>query len=343
MMKNNVLVTGGTGFLGMQIIFQLLQKGYPVKTTVRSLNSKAKIMEILTNNGISDFSKLSFVEVDLSKDDGWKDAMADCKYVLSVASPVFFGKFENEDELIRPAIEGITRILSAAKEAKVKRVVMTSNFGAVGFSNMDKTTITTEENWTDENMKGLSAYEKSKLLAEKAAWKFMEDETELEFTTINPVAIFGPSQSNHVSGSFDLLKSLLNGSMKRVIDIPLNVVDARDVADLHIRAMITPLAKGERFIASADGEISMADIAELLRQERPELVKNMPEKTLPNFAIKVAALFNQQAKEGKLLINMNRHISNSKAKDLLGWTPIATKEEAVLAAVDSLAKYGLLA
>lgn len=342
MMKNNVLVTGGTGFLGMHIIFQLLQKGYHVKTTVRSLKSKDNVIKILKNNGITDFTQLSFVELDLSKDAGWKEAMLDCEYVLSVASPVFFGKFENEDELIRPAIDGITRILKAAKAAKVKRVVMTSNFGAIGFSNSDKTSITTEAFWTDEFAKGLSAYEKSKLIAEKEAWKFMENETELEFATINPVAIFGPSQSSHVSGSFDLLKNLLNGSMKRVINIPLNVVDVRDVADLHIRAMITKEANGERFIASADGEISMEDIAHLLRQKRPDLISKMPQKTLPNVAIRAAALFNKHAKEGKLMINMNRQISNEKAKKMLGWTPISTKEEAVLAAVDSLAKYGLL-
>ncbi|MBC2181951.1 NAD-dependent epimerase/dehydratase family protein [Listeria sp. FSL L7-0233] len=341
-MKNNVLVTGGTGFLGMHIIFQLLQKGYHVKTTVRSLKSKDNVIKILKNNGITDFTQLSFVELDLSKDAGWKEAMLDCEYVLSVASPVFFGKFENEDELIRPAIDGITRILKAAKAAKVKRVVMTSNFGAIGFSNSDKTSITTEAFWTDEFAKGLSAYEKSKLIAEKEAWKFMENETELEFATINPVAIFGPSQSSHVSGSFDLLKNLLNGSMKRVINIPLNVVDVRDVADLHIRAMITKEANGERFIASADGEISMEDIAHLLRQKRPDLISKMPQKTLPNVAIRAAALFNKHAKEGKLMINMNRQISNEKAKKMLGWTPISTKEEAVLAAVDSLAKYGLL-
>ncbi|MBC1543961.1 NAD-dependent epimerase/dehydratase family protein [Listeria cossartiae] len=341
-MKNNVLVTGGTGFLGMHIIFQLLQKGYRVKTTVRSLKSKDNVIKILKNNGITDFTQLSFVELDLSKDAGWKEAMLDCEYVLSVASPVFFGKFKNEDELIRPAIDGITRILKAAKAAKVKRVVMTSNFGAIGFSNSDKTSITTEAFWTDEFAKGLSAYEKSKLIAEKEAWKFMGNETELEFATINPVAIFGPSQSSHVSGSFDLLKNLLNGSMKRVINIPLNVVDVRDVADLHIRAMITKEANGERFIASADGEISMEDIAHLLRQKRPDLVSKMPQKTLPNIAIRAAALFNKHAKEGELMINMNRQISNEKAKKMLGWTPISTKEEAVLAAVDSLAKYGLL-
>lgn len=144
-MKNNVLVTGGTGFLGMHIIFQLLQQGYDVKTTVRSLKSKEKVIEVLRNNGLANFTKLSFVELDLSKAEGWEEAMRDCKYVLSVASPVFFGKFKNEEELISPAIEGITRILKAAKKAKVKRVVMTSNFGAVGFSNANKNSITTEQ------------------------------------------------------------------------------------------------------------------------------------------------------------------------------------------------------
>ena len=343
-MQQNVLVTGGTGFVGMQIILQLLEKGYRVKTTVRSLKSKEKVIEVLKNNGVSTIENLSFAEADLSKDDGWDAAMEGCDYVLSVASPVFFDIPKDENEVIRPAVEGIIRILKAANRSNVKRVVMTSNFGAVGFSKKkDVQVITTEEDWTDENEPGLSTYEKSKLLAEKAAWSYIETEgKQLEFATINPVAIFGPSLTNHVSGSFDLLKNLLNGSTKRIADIPLNIVDVRDVADLHIRAMLTPEAKGERFIASADGQISMMEIAELIRRERPNLAGKIPTRKLPDILIEAGAMVNKQAREGKLFLDMNRNVSNEKAKTLLGWRPISTQEQATLAAVDSLVNYGLV-
>lgn len=342
-MTEKVLVTGGTGFLGMQMLLQLLNKGYDVRTTVRSLKSKDKIVNTLRENGVTKFDQLSFIEADLSRDDNWDEAMEDRDYVLSVASPVFFEIPKDEAEVIRPAIEGIVRILKAAERTKVKRVVMTSNFGAVGFTNQDWQSVTTERDWTDENAKGLSAYEKSKLLAEKAAWKFIETEGKgLEFATVNPVAIFGPSLDSHVSGSFDLLKGIASGSMKVIPNIQLNVVDVRDVVDLHIRAMITPEAAGQRFIATTDGMISMPEIAELLRKERPQLAEKLSKRTMPNWMLKGASHFNATAREGQFMAEMNRNVSNAKAREVLGWTPIGTKEDAVLAAVDSLIKYNLI-
>lgn len=342
-MTEKVLVTGGTGFLGMQMLLQLLKKGYDVRTTVRSLKSKDKVVNTLRENGVTKFDQLSFIEADLSRDDNWDEAMEDRDYVLSVASPVFFEIPKDEAEVIRPAIEGIVRILKAAKRTKVKRVVMTSNFGAVGFTNQDWQSVTTEKDWTDENAKGLSAYEKSKLLAEKAAWEFIETGGKgLEFATVNPVAIFGPSLDSHVSGSFDLLKGIASGSMKVIPNIQLNVVDVRDVVDLHIRAMITPEAAGQRFIATTDGMISMPEIAELLRKERPQLAEKLSKRTMPNWMLKGASHFNATAREGQFMAEMNRNVSNAKAREVLGWTPIGTKEEAVLAAVDSLIKYNLI-
>ncbi|WP_099221836.1 NAD-dependent epimerase/dehydratase family protein [Listeria costaricensis] len=337
-MVEKVLVTGGTGFVGTQIIFQLLQKGYEVKTTVRSMASKNKLLDVLKQNGISSFEQLQFVEADLSKDDHWDEAMDGCDYVLSVASPVFFEVPKEEAQVMRPAIEGITRILKAAKAAKVKRVVMTSNFGAVGFSNKDKNVVTTEADWTDPNEKGLSIYEKSKLLAEKAAWDFIQKEGRgLEFVTINPVAIFGPALSAHISGSFMLLERVLSGSA--IPNIPLNIVDVRDVADMHIRAMTNPQANGERFIASADGQITLPEMAELLKRKRPELATKISSKRVPNWLVNLGALFNQEAKEAALLLKLNRDISNTKAKQLLNWQPVANNEEIVLASVDSMVKF----
>jgi nucleoside-diphosphate-sugar epimerase len=341
--SETVLVTGGSGFLGMRIVLQLLQKEYQVRTTVRSLESKNKLIQTLRSNGITSFERLSFAETELTSDDNWDNAMKGCNYVLSVASPVFFETPKDENEAIRPAVEGIRRVLTFAKNADVKRVVMTSNFGAVGFSHTDKTIETTEKDWTDVNLKGLSVYEKSKTLAERAAWDFMKSEgSHLEFATINPVAILGPSLDAHISGSFHLLENLLNGSMKAVPNIPLNVVDVRDVADLHIRAMVHPEANGQRFIASADGQISMPEIASLLKSKRPDVSEQVSNRKLPNWLLSLASLVNNQAREGAMLLNVNRNVSNAKAKAVLGWKPIATQEQAILAAVDSMVKHGIL-
>ncbi|WP_269225059.1 SDR family oxidoreductase [Flavobacterium eburneipallidum] len=336
----DVLVTGGNGFVGMQIILQLLKKGYFVKTTIRSIKSKDAIIETLEKNGFSDFSKLSFIEAELTKDDNWSIAMQDCKYVLSVASPVFLENPKDEKEAIKPAVEGVLRILKHANKAGVKRVIMTSNFGAVGFSQTDKNRVTTEDNWTDVNLKGLSVYEKSKTLAEKAAWEYIENNGgNLEFVTINPVAILGPSLNSHVSESFGILRNLLDGSMKAVPNIPLNIVDVRDVADLHIRAMLAPEANGHRFIASADGQISMPEIAAFIKKYKPEIANKVTTKIIPNFILRVASLFNSKAKQGVMFLNINRNVSNQKAKNILGWSPISTNENAIIASIESLVKY----
>lgn len=341
--SETVLVTGGTGFVAMQIILQLLQKGYNVKTTLRSLNSKDKVIQTLKANGVTAIDNLFFVEAELTKDDNWAEAMKGCKYVLSVASPVFFEIPKDENEAIRPAVEGILRILKFARAAGVKRVVMTSSFGAVGFSQTDKTRETTEADWTDPSLKGLSAYEKSKGLAERAAWEFVKKEgSSLEFATINPVAVLGPSLSAHVSGSFDILKHLLDGSLKAIPPIPLNIIDVRDVADLHVRAMKSPNANGQRFIATADGKISMPEIAALLKRTNPQVAAKVSARTVPAFVVKLASLFNEQAKQGAMFLNVNRNVSNEKAKTLLGWKPVATNEQALLASLESMIKYNLV-
>lgn len=331
------LVTGGTGFIGLRMILELLKRGYDVRTTIRRESGKERIIQTLQENGIENFERLSFVEADLTSDTNWDEAMRDRDYVFSVASPVFFGKIANEADAIKPALEGTLRILRAANKAQVKRVVMTSNFGAVGFSK--KSGLTTEEDWTDANEVGLSIYEKSKLLAEEAAWNYLKKpEVNLELVTINPVAIFGPALDKHVSGSFDLLKNLLNGQMKRIPNLPLNVVDVRDVVDIHIRAMETPEAKNQRFIASEDGQINLREIAQLLRRKRPKMSDKVTTKSLADWMVNVGSIFNQQAKEARLLRVMNRNVSNQKAKDILKWQPLSNNETAVLLAADSLNK-----
>ncbi len=344
-MENSVrvLVTGGSGFVSLRCIFNLLQQGYEVRATLRSLNKKGEVIEALKTGGLTSFDRLSFAEASLTEDKNWPEAMQGCTYVLSVASPVFHGDLGNEEEAMRPTVEGTVRVLQAARDAGVKRVVMTANFGAVGFSNKDTHRVTTEKDWTRPDEKGLSAYEKSKLLAELAAWRFIKEEGRgLELTTVNAVAILGPSLGPHISGSFGLLQHLLDGSMKAIPPIPLNVVDVRDVADLHLRAMTHPEAGGERFIAAADGQMTMPEIARLLKEQMPEVSRLVPAKTVPSWVIRVAALFNKQAQTGALLMHISHQVSNQKAKQLLGWSPVATQEQAILAAAQSIAEYGTI-
>ncbi len=334
-----VLVTGGTGFVAIHSILQLLNRGYQVRTTVRSLNSRDKIFEMLKNGGITDFSQLEFIETDLTSDKNWNEAMIGCQYVLHIASPIFLRLPKNEDEMIRPAVDGTLRVLKAARDCGVKRVVMTSNFGAVGYSHKDKNSLITEESWTDPNEKGLSTYNKSKVLAEKAAWDFIEKEGgPLELSVINPMGIFGPSLNEDLSSGFELLKKLLDGSMKAIPDIRLGIVDVRDVAELHILAMEKPQAKGERFLALSGGTMSLIEIVKLLKEKMPYVTTKAPTKSLPTFIIRLSSIFNDQAKAILPLVGINRNASNKKAKTILGWVP-RTNEEAVTASVISLIKW----
>ena len=217
-MTNKVLVTGGNGFLGLNIVCQLLKDKYVVRTTLRSLEKKATVIQTLKEQGLKEeLSNLEFIQADLQSDKNWNQAMAGIDYVISVASPVFFGKVDDEQKAIQPAVQGITRIIMFAQKAGVKRIVMTANFGAVGFSNKDKNSITTEKDWTNVNEKGLSLYEKSKAIAEQKAWKLINDpKNKVEFTTVNAVAMLGPSLDGNISGSFSILNNILNGSMKGI-------------------------------------------------------------------------------------------------------------------------------
>ncbi|MBZ4187903.1 SDR family oxidoreductase [Niabella beijingensis] len=337
--KAPVLVTGGNGFLGIHCIAQLLQQGYTVRTTIRNAARKKETAEMLNNAGITDQHRLTFVEADLMDDENWQAAVTDCTYVLHVASPIFLRLPKQEDEMIRPAVEGTLRVLRAARNAGVKRVVMTSNFGAVGYSHTDRNTLITEESWTSPDQKGLSAYNRSKVLAEHAAWDFIKKEGgNLELSVINPMAIFGPAFGPALSSGFELLKKLMDGTIKAIPRIVLGIVDVRDVADLHIRAMTDPAAKGQRFLALAGGTLSLPQIAMLLKKTFPETASRISGRIAPDWMIRLAALFNKQAKAIAPLLGVYRNASNEKARRLLGWRP-RSNEEAVLATAGSLLKY----
>lgn len=338
--NTRVLVTGGSGFVGVHTILQLLQQGYAVRTTLRSMSKKEEVLQMLSYGGIHNFDHLSFMEADLTKDDHWSEAVQDCIYVLHIASPIGLAAPKNEAEMIRPAVDGTLRVLRAARDAKVKRVVITSNFGAVGYSHKGTGPIT-ELDHTDPNQKGLSTYNKSKTLAERAAWDFMEKEGgSLELATIHPVGIFGPSLGPDLSSGFELIKKIWTGEMKAIPQLELNVIDVRDVADLHLRAMIHPKAKGERFLALSGGKIGLPEIARLLRKQYPQKRNQITARVLPNWALQVMALFSPQAKAIASMMRTNRNASNAKAKEVLGWQPLNDNAGAILESIQSMLTFG---
>ena len=255
-----VLVTGGSGFVGSHVILQLLAAGHDVRTTVRSLKREAEVRTTLTGAGADPGGRLSFFAADLERDAGWAEAVAGCDHVIHVASPIPAAAPKTDDELIVPARDGALRVLRTARDARVKRVVLTSSCGAIYYGHPPQTAPFDETSWT--NIDGeMSAYVRSKAIAERAAWDFMAAEGgRLELSTINPAGIFGPVLGKDSSSSIELVTRLMRG-MPGCPRLYFGVVDVRDVADLHLRAMTNPAAKGERFIAVSGEVMSMLDIA----------------------------------------------------------------------------------
>lgn len=336
-----VLVTGGTGFVGTHTIVQLLQQGYNVKTTIRSLKRKDDVLEALRNEGIPSFENLEFIEADLLKNDNWNEAVKDCKYVIHVASPFPSSEPKDENELIIPAKEGTLRVLKAAQKADVKRVVMTSSFAAIGYSISPENHIFTELDWTDHNTKA-GAYIKSKTLAEQAAWNFIESEgNTLELTVINPVGIFGPVLGKDFTSSVQLIEQLMSGKMAATPKIYFGIVDVRDVADIHIKAMISKEAKNQRFIVSSDATTSLPEIAQILRLQQNDFAKKVTRKILPNWLVKILSNFKPELKSVASQVGIIKTISNEKAKKILGWKP-RNKEIIITDTADSLIKFGII-
>ena len=340
-MMSTVLVTGGSGFVGCHCILRLLAAGYDVRTTVRNLKRETDVRAMLRAGGAEPDDRLSLVAADLENDAGWADAAKGCEYVLHVASPLPAKEPKHEDEVIRPAREGTLRVLRAARDAGVKRVVLTSSFGAIGYGHGSEKTQFDESDWTDPN-DGVVAYIKSKTLAERAAWDFVAREGgNLELTVINPVAVFGPVLAADYSASILLIQQLMDGAMPGCPKLHFGVVDVRDLADVHLLAMTNPAAKGERFLAAAGDFVAMAEIAKLLKSRLGPAAKRVPVRELPNWVVRLAALRNPPVRLILPELGKVKDATNRKAKRVLGWTP-RSNEEAIIATAESLIRLGLL-
>ncbi|MHB1057164.1 MAG: SDR family oxidoreductase [Rhodanobacter sp.] len=339
---STVLVTGGSGFIGSHAILQLLAAGHQVRTTVRSLKREDGVRAMLQQAGTAPGDRLAFAVADLESDAGWPQAVAGCDYVLHIASPFPATLPKHEDELIVPAREGALRVLRAARDAGVKRVVLTSSFAAIGYGQPVQQAPFDESRWTNPDAADVQPYAKSKTLAERAAWDFIANEGgALELAVVNPVGVFGPVLGPDYSTSILLVQRLMDGAMPGCPQLTFGAVDVRDVADLHIRAMTDPAAKGERFLAVAGDFLSIRDIAGILKKRMGATARRVPTRQLPNWLVRLAALGDPAVKQILPELGKPKNATGEKARRVLGWAPLSS-EEAIVATAESLLALGLL-
>jgi len=339
--KETVLVTGGSGFVGSYCIIQLLKEGYTVRTTIRSLDKIDSLKETLLAGKVENMQNLTFIAANLTSDENWDQAVEGCDYVLHVASPFPAGEPKDENEIIIPAQDGALRVLRTALAAKVKRVVLTSSFAAIGYTINPKNHVFTEEDWTDPKVK-LPAYIKSKAIAERAAWDFMDkNDGAMELVVINPVGIFGPVLGKNFSSSIGMIVQLLSGKMPGTPQVSFGIVDVRDVADIHIKAMKNPAASGQRFLATSDGMISFPGIAKVLKADSNLPVDKVPSKILPNWLVRVSSWFKPELRPIVPQLGVVKTLSNAKAKSVLNWSPRA-KETTIKETAESLVRFKIV-
>lgn len=338
---STVLVTGGSGFVATHCMLALLAAGHEVRTTVRKLAREADVRALLRAGGAEPGEALRFFAADLTADAGWNEAAAGCDYVLHVASPFPAGAPKHEDELIVPAREGALRALRAARQAGVKRVVLTSSFAAVGYGHPPRAQPFTELDWTDVDSPGTPAYVKSKTLAERAAWDFIAREGGgLELAVVNPVAVFGPVLGGDYAASVYLVKKLLDG-LPGAPRVWFGAVDVRDVADLHLLAMTHAQAKGERFLAASGDCLSILDIARILKERLGDAARRVPTRELPDWLVRAGAIFSRDLAAVAPQLGLVKNASGEKAQRVLGWSP-RSREEAVAASGESLLRLALV-
>jgi dihydroflavonol-4-reductase len=336
--KGLVVVTGGSGYIAQYCIAELLNSAWRVRTTIRTLaraeEIRATIGRIAANAGA-----IEFAVADLNSDVGWADAVAGADYVLHVASPAPAVSPKDDDEVVRPARDGTLRVLKAARDAGVRRVVVTSSIAAIAYGRGERTQPFSEADWTDEtNRKDTSPYARSKTIAERCAWAWQKAEGgTLELATVNPVMVLGPVLGSDFSASLEVIKKQLDRSVPAVPHLGYNVVDVRDVANLHLLAMTAPEANGQRFIASSDF-YWMKDIARILKKELGDDARHVPSISIPDFLVRILAMFDPVLRGVLNDLGKRRLVSSEKARRMLNWKTRPTRETIVEAAKSLIAE-----
>ncbi|HEY3637195.1 MAG TPA: aldehyde reductase [Rhizomicrobium sp.] len=339
---STVLVTGGSGFIASHCIRQLLAAGHHIRATLRDIDRGPELRAVLQKAGTEAGDRLTFFAADLNADPGWTEAAAGCEFVLHVASPFPPTVPRTADELVAPARDGALRVLRAARDTGVKRVVLTSSFAAIGYGKPQQKTPFDETSWTNPEGDDVTAYVKSKTLAERAAWDFvMREAGTLELSVINPVGVFGPVMSADYSTSILLVQRLMDGAMPGCPRLYFGVVDVRDVADLHIRAMTAPAARSERFLAVSGDFMSIRDMAKTLKSRLGSVARRVPSRQLPDWIVRLAALRDPAIKQILPELGKTKNATSEKAQRVLGWSP-RSREDALVATAESMLRLGLL-
>lgn len=336
--KGTVLVTGGSGYIGGWCIVGLLNQGYTVRTTIRSLAREAEVRAWLSKH--ADTTALTFHAADLMNDAGWDEAAAGCDYMLHVASPLGIAEPKDPNELIVPAREGARRAITAAIKAGIKRVVQTSSVAAAtAYAKGDS--LTDEAIWTDLTRPGVSAYNQSKTIAEKTAWDLIKaSDGKTTLATVNPALVLGPVMGKDFSDSLQVLERLLTGRVPGIPRLGFSIVDVRDVADLHIRAMTDPAAAGERFIA-ATSWAWMSDLADILRANLPAAAAaKVPTRKMPDIVMRLVGLMDRDLASAGDRLGKKADYTSAKAQKLLGWAPRPVKDT-VMETANSLIAEGV--
>jgi dihydroflavonol-4-reductase len=336
-----VLVTGGSGYIAGYCIAQLLSEGWRVRTTVRNL-ARAEDARATIGKIAAKASAIEFTAADLNSDAGWTNAVVGADYVLHVASPLPAVNPKSDDELVRAARNGALRVLKASRDAGVKRVVMTSSMAAIAYGRGERAEPFSEADWTDEtNRNDTSAYERSKTIAERAAWAWHKAEGgALEIVTVNPALVLGPVLGSDFSASLEAIKKLLDGSLPALPRFGFSLVDVRDIAQLHLLAMTAPAANGQRFIGSSDF-LWMKDIAIILKQGLGDKARKVPSISLPDFLVRLFAIFDPVLRGRIFELGKRRLVSSDKARRMLGWTTRPARET-ILDAATSLQAQGIV-
>lgn len=338
---DRVLITGISGFLGGHVALKLLEAGYTVRGSVRKRDKAGKVRDTLARHG-ADVSRLEFVELDLDKDEGWSEAIADCRYLQHTASPFVISMPDDKMDLIRPAVAGTERALNAALAARVERIVLTSSMAAIAYGHeRSRTAPFTAADWTDLEGRDVNAYIESKTRAERRAWQIMREAgREQDLAVINPSAILGPLLDEDPGTSAALVKRLLDGSVPATPRIPFVIVDVRDVAEAHMRAMTDPAAGGRRF-PIGERPMLMADVAAVAREAAPQYAAKIPRRSMPDWAVRLYSLFDRDVRGTLNELGVLKRLDSRETVALLGH-PLIAARDAIAATVESLIAHKLV-
>jgi len=319
-MSKRVLLTGVSGFVGQHCAVELLKNGYIVRGSIRNISKEKEVREGIAKV-IDAKNNLEFCQLDLLSDKGWDNAMEGCDYLLHVASPFVIAEPKDENEMIKPAVEGTLRALNAAKKAGVKKVVLTSS--TVAMAGDKKKNHLTQESWTNSKTDKVSAYMKSKTLAEKAAWDFYKNQdtsSKMELTVVNPGPIYGPTLTGNLSGaSMSMIRDIITGKVPMLPNANYVMSDVRDIAQIHVQAIENDQSNGHRFIVTSEQPYSFLGVASILKENG---YKKANPKKAPSFMVKFLSIFSSEMKGMLPFVDSTVSADISQTKKTFNWQPI---------------------